>query len=79
MSQPTGYPGSGLRFGNSFVILSGAGDPSASSTVDVIGASLNSVFFRTDAPDASHWIYRCSTAAVFANGTLVSAAQWTAH
>ena len=78
MSQPTGYPGGGLRLANHFTILSGQGDPNVSITPDVKGASQNSVFFRSDAPDANNWLYRCSASAVFGNGVLLTAATWTA-
>jgi hypothetical protein len=79
MSQVTGFPGGGVRITNGFSILVGAGDPSTSTTPDVKGCTdLNSVFFRTDATSAAAWLYRCSTAAVFQNGVLQTAAVWTA-
>lgn len=79
MSQPTGYPGGGVRLAKDFMILSGVGDPNVSATPDVKGCrSLNAAYFRVDAPDASHWLYQCTTAALFVNGTLTAAAAWTA-
>ncbi len=60
------------------VILCGVGDPNLSSAADVKAARLGYVYLREDSTGANDWLYRCSTAAVFNNGTLASAASWTA-
>lgn len=78
MSQPTGYPGGGIRYTKNFVELSGTGDPNTSSTPDVQRAKLNYAYWRDDAPDSSRWLYQCTTAAIIQNGVLISAALWTA-
>jgi len=70
---------SGLRLGNGFSILFGAADPnSASAPADVKGAAIDYAYFRLGTGSANTWLYRCSTAAVFTNGTLTTAAVWTA-
>jgi hypothetical protein len=69
---------SGLRLGPGFSILYGVGDPSASTSASVKGAALNYAFFRTDAPDSSHWLYVCTKAAVVSNGIVTTPAVWTA-
>jgi hypothetical protein len=79
MSQVFGFPGGGVRFGQGFALLFGVGDPNLSTTPDVTNANVNSIFFRTDAPSTSVWLYRCTVSGSYANGVLVTPAQWSAH
>ena len=70
---------SGLRLGNGFSILFGTSDPNASTAPsDVKGAGVDWCYFRLGSGSASTWLFRCSTGATFQNGTLLSAAVWTA-
>jgi hypothetical protein len=73
MSQPTGYPGGGVRLSKECVILSGAGSPNASTTPDVAGAQQGSLFLQTDVAG----IYLCTASATFQNGLLLTASTWT--
>jgi hypothetical protein len=72
MSQATGFPGSGIRLGKSCVILSGIGSPSASSTPDVQGAGIGSLYLQTDIAG----LFQCTAAGVYQNGVLVTASTW---
>jgi hypothetical protein len=70
---------SGLRLGPGFTILYGTSDPnSAAALADVKAAAIDWCYFRLGSASASTWLYRCSTGAVFQNGTLFSAATWVA-
>jgi hypothetical protein len=74
VAQVTGYPGGGIRLGKSVVILTGIGNPNNSSTPDVMGAGLSSLYHQLDA--AGLWL--CTTGAVTAsNSQAGAAAVWT--
>jgi hypothetical protein len=72
MSQPTGYPGGGVRLSKGCLILSGIGAPSASVTPDVQNSGIGSLYLQTDVAA----LFICTAAASFENGVLLNAATW---
>ena len=62
MTQPTGFPGGGLRLSKNIVILTGSGNPNNSATPDVQTAQQGSIFIQEDGPA----LWFCTTSAVLA-------------
>jgi hypothetical protein len=73
VSQPTGFPGSGVRLSNSVLILCGQGSPNSSTSPDVQSAGPGSLFLRQDT--VQMWI--CATGPTWTSGTLTTPSVWT--
>jgi hypothetical protein len=59
--------------------LFGSADPnSAAAPSDVKSAGVDWLYFRIASGSVATWQYRCSSGAAFTNGTLTTAAVWTA-
>ena len=72
MSQVTGFPGGGVRLSSTVVVLTGKGNPNSSTTPDVQGAGVGSLFLQND----SAALWQCTAAGVYQAGVLVSASVW---
>jgi hypothetical protein len=75
MSQPTGYPGGGVRLGKSILILSGIGSPNASTASgDAQLAGVGSLYTQSDA--AGLWL--CTAGPSYAaGGVLTTPSAWS--